>query len=165
MLCDELLMLGEISHANSAWQVEHCSRWRWGARCFGEQAANPAIHQKQPSLSFSKFFFQNCFFHIFSEVEQTNFIFQIFPSDKTASLKNRTEKHRKTHPKRKTHPQVEPPDRAEIGRAAWRYLHALAAQFPERPKNAETVQAQAWSPWSRLSVCVERVEVGMVLRQ
>eukprot|EP00434_Breviolum_minutum_P001476 symbB.v1.2.001303.t1/scaffold57.1/size370615/12 len=40
--------------------------------------------------------------------------------------------------------EVEPPDRAEIGRAAWRYLHALAAQFPERPKNAESVQAQDW---------------------
>lgn len=56
MLCDELLMLGEISEGNSAWQVEHCSRWRWGARCFGEQAENPAIHQKQPSLGFSIFF-------------------------------------------------------------------------------------------------------------
>ena len=26
--------------------------------------------------------------------------------------------------------EVEPPERAEIGRAAWRYLHALAAQGP-----------------------------------
>ena len=38
--------------------------------------------------------------------------------------------------------QVEPPDRAEIGRAAWRYLHALAAQHPERPRTSEAAAAQ-----------------------
>mmetsp|Transcript_93372 Transcript_93372/g.166062 ORF Transcript_93372/g.166062 Transcript_93372/m.166062 type:complete len:156 (+) Transcript_93372:39-506(+) len=40
--------------------------------------------------------------------------------------------------------EVEPPDRAEIGRAAWRYLHSLAAHHPERPNAAEEAQAQAW---------------------
>ena len=161
MLCDELLMLGEISHANSAWQVEHCSRWRWGARCFGEQAANPAIHQKQPSLSFSKFFFQNCFFHIFSEVEQTNFIFQIFPSDKTASLKNRREKHRKTRPKKSSHRWSLRTGRRSAARPGvtsmrWRPSSPNDRRTPKpsRPRRVEPVV-----------VCVERVEVGMVLRQ
>jgi hypothetical protein len=39
--------------------------------------------------------------------------------------------------------KVEPPDRAEIGRAAWRYLHAMAAQFPETPRRNEAKEAQA----------------------
>lgn len=140
MLCDELLMLGEISHANSAWQVEHCSRWRWGARCFGEQAACPAIHQRQPFSYLFKVFLLKLFFPYFLRIRKSQMYFP-----------NLSVSHRKTHPPKKKHPQVEPPDRAEIGRAAWRYLHALAAQFPERPKNAESVQAQARSPWSRLS--------------
>lgn len=38
--------------------------------------------------------------------------------------------------------QVEPPDRAEIGRAAWRYLHAMAAQH-----DADAAQAQARQTW------------------
>eukprot|EP00418_Pyrodinium_bahamense_P021483 CAMPEP_0179146482 /NCGR_PEP_ID=MMETSP0796-20121207/70734_1 /TAXON_ID=73915 /ORGANISM="Pyrodinium bahamense, Strain pbaha01" /LENGTH=167 /DNA_ID=CAMNT_0020846957 /DNA_START=88 /DNA_END=591 /DNA_ORIENTATION=+ len=40
--------------------------------------------------------------------------------------------------------EVEPPDRAEIGRAAWRYLHALAARHPERATPHEQDEAQAW---------------------
>uniref|UniRef100_A0A7S4Q6L1 Sulfhydryl oxidase n=1 Tax=Alexandrium monilatum TaxID=311494 RepID=A0A7S4Q6L1_9DINO len=40
--------------------------------------------------------------------------------------------------------EAEPPDRAEIGRAAWRYLHALAAHYPERPTPQEREDAQAW---------------------
>ena len=39
--------------------------------------------------------------------------------------------------------KVEPPDRAEIGRAAWRYLHSLAAQFPTAPRKSEAKEAQA----------------------
>mmetsp|Transcript_67038 Transcript_67038/g.169265 ORF Transcript_67038/g.169265 Transcript_67038/m.169265 type:complete len:166 (-) Transcript_67038:78-575(-) len=40
--------------------------------------------------------------------------------------------------------EVEPPDRAEIGRAAWRYLHALAAHHPENPTPQEQRNALAW---------------------
>eukprot|EP00931_Biecheleriopsis_adriatica_P011268 TRINITY_DN112349_c0_g1_i1.p1 TRINITY_DN112349_c0_g1~~TRINITY_DN112349_c0_g1_i1.p1 ORF type:complete len:163 (+),score=32.55 TRINITY_DN112349_c0_g1_i1:25-489(+) len=40
--------------------------------------------------------------------------------------------------------EVEPPDRAEIGRAAWRYLHALAAQHPEQATTQQEADAQAW---------------------
>mmetsp|Transcript_48775 Transcript_48775/g.85913 ORF Transcript_48775/g.85913 Transcript_48775/m.85913 type:complete len:150 (+) Transcript_48775:50-499(+) len=39
---------------------------------------------------------------------------------------------------------IEPPDRAEIGRAAWRYLHTRAANYPERPSGREQEDAQAW---------------------
>uniref|UniRef100_A0A7S1L598 Sulfhydryl oxidase n=1 Tax=Alexandrium catenella TaxID=2925 RepID=A0A7S1L598_ALECA len=40
--------------------------------------------------------------------------------------------------------EVEPPDRAEIGRAAWRYVHSLAAHHPEQPTAQEQEDAQAW---------------------
>ena len=40
--------------------------------------------------------------------------------------------------------EVEPPDRAEIGRAAWRYLHALAAQSPLKASGSEASRAQDW---------------------
>mmetsp|Transcript_14485 Transcript_14485/g.31493 ORF Transcript_14485/g.31493 Transcript_14485/m.31493 type:complete len:156 (+) Transcript_14485:66-533(+) len=40
--------------------------------------------------------------------------------------------------------KLEPPDRAEIGRAAWRYLHSMAASFPEEPTEREQEDAQAW---------------------
>mmetsp|Transcript_121891 Transcript_121891/g.191293 ORF Transcript_121891/g.191293 Transcript_121891/m.191293 type:complete len:156 (-) Transcript_121891:30-497(-) len=39
---------------------------------------------------------------------------------------------------------VEPPDRAEIGRAAWRYLHSMAAHHPERASLAQQQDAQSW---------------------
>mmetsp|Transcript_52667 Transcript_52667/g.122582 ORF Transcript_52667/g.122582 Transcript_52667/m.122582 type:complete len:161 (-) Transcript_52667:39-521(-) len=39
---------------------------------------------------------------------------------------------------------VEPPDRAEIGRAAWRYVHSLAAHHPEQPTAQQQEDAQAW---------------------
>ncbi|CAJ1327145.1 unnamed protein product [Effrenium voratum] len=40
--------------------------------------------------------------------------------------------------------EVEPPDRAEIGRAAWRYLHAMAAEHPEKASELDESAAQAW---------------------
>ncbi|CAE8672743.1 unnamed protein product [Polarella glacialis] len=40
--------------------------------------------------------------------------------------------------------EVEPPDRAELGRAAWRYLHTLAAHHPEQPTALEEADSQAW---------------------
>ncbi|CAE7823979.1 ERV2 [Symbiodinium sp. CCMP2456] len=40
--------------------------------------------------------------------------------------------------------EVEPPDRAEIGRAAWRYLHSMAAEHPAEASEAISQQAQAW---------------------
>merc|ERR1711972_467967 len=40
--------------------------------------------------------------------------------------------------------EVEPPDRAEIGRAAWRYLHAMAACHPEQPTQQQQDDALAW---------------------
>eukprot|EP00933_Yihiella_yeosuensis_P038854 TRINITY_DN32792_c0_g1_i1.p1 TRINITY_DN32792_c0_g1~~TRINITY_DN32792_c0_g1_i1.p1 ORF type:complete len:156 (-),score=17.08 TRINITY_DN32792_c0_g1_i1:81-548(-) len=40
--------------------------------------------------------------------------------------------------------EVGPPDRAEIGRATWRYLHTMAANYPERPSKEERNDAQAW---------------------
>eukprot|EP00930_Biecheleria_cincta_P105661 TRINITY_DN98541_c0_g1_i1.p1 TRINITY_DN98541_c0_g1~~TRINITY_DN98541_c0_g1_i1.p1 ORF type:complete len:160 (-),score=19.97 TRINITY_DN98541_c0_g1_i1:49-504(-) len=40
--------------------------------------------------------------------------------------------------------EVDPPDRAEIGRASWRYLHAMAAAHPERPTAQQERDTQAW---------------------
>eukprot|EP00439_Symbiodinium_sp_Y106_P038063 s3924_g4.t1 len=37
-----------------------------------------------------------------------------------------------------------PPNREQIGRAAWRYVHAMAASFPCSPDVAEQVAALAW---------------------
>uniref|UniRef100_A0A7S2MWM0 Sulfhydryl oxidase n=1 Tax=Alexandrium andersonii TaxID=327968 RepID=A0A7S2MWM0_9DINO len=37
-----------------------------------------------------------------------------------------------------------PPDRAEIGRAAWRYVHTLAANYPEQPSLGEQEDALYW---------------------
>lgn len=37
-----------------------------------------------------------------------------------------------------------PPGRVEIGRAAWRYVHALAADYPEQPVPSEQVSALKW---------------------
>lgn len=39
---------------------------------------------------------------------------------------------------------AEPPDRAEIGRATWRYLHTLASNFPEKPTPKEEADANSW---------------------
>eukprot|EP00929_Paragymnodinium_shiwhaense_P098888 TRINITY_DN60408_c0_g1_i1.p1 TRINITY_DN60408_c0_g1~~TRINITY_DN60408_c0_g1_i1.p1 ORF type:complete len:155 (-),score=24.15 TRINITY_DN60408_c0_g1_i1:65-529(-) len=40
--------------------------------------------------------------------------------------------------------EVEPPDRGEIGRAAWRYLHAMAANHPEKASSAQQGETQSW---------------------
>lgn len=40
--------------------------------------------------------------------------------------------------------KIYPPDRAQIGVAAWRYLHAMAANHPEQPTPAEQADAQRW---------------------
>mmetsp|Transcript_14019 Transcript_14019/g.30454 ORF Transcript_14019/g.30454 Transcript_14019/m.30454 type:complete len:161 (+) Transcript_14019:156-638(+) len=40
--------------------------------------------------------------------------------------------------------QPRPPSRAEIGRAAWRYIHALAADYPEQPTVVEQAQGLNW---------------------
>lgn len=37
-----------------------------------------------------------------------------------------------------------PPDRAEIGRSAWRYIHTLAANHPEQATRNQQAEAQAW---------------------
>eukprot|EP00933_Yihiella_yeosuensis_P009261 TRINITY_DN11510_c0_g1_i1.p1 TRINITY_DN11510_c0_g1~~TRINITY_DN11510_c0_g1_i1.p1 ORF type:complete len:159 (+),score=27.23 TRINITY_DN11510_c0_g1_i1:155-631(+) len=39
---------------------------------------------------------------------------------------------------------LRPPSRAEIGRASWRYVHAMAAQYPESPVPKEQANALAW---------------------
>mmetsp|Transcript_61868 Transcript_61868/g.135315 ORF Transcript_61868/g.135315 Transcript_61868/m.135315 type:complete len:160 (+) Transcript_61868:65-544(+) len=39
---------------------------------------------------------------------------------------------------------LDPPDRADIGRAAWRYLHSLAAHHPEDPTEQQQSNATAW---------------------
>mmetsp|Transcript_66725 Transcript_66725/g.133988 ORF Transcript_66725/g.133988 Transcript_66725/m.133988 type:complete len:169 (-) Transcript_66725:22-528(-) len=41
-------------------------------------------------------------------------------------------------------PRPRPPDRAEIGRAAWRYVHTLAAHYPEKPAVEEQEDALYW---------------------
>mmetsp|Transcript_58431 Transcript_58431/g.162893 ORF Transcript_58431/g.162893 Transcript_58431/m.162893 type:complete len:160 (-) Transcript_58431:175-654(-) len=40
--------------------------------------------------------------------------------------------------------EVEPPDRAEIGRAAWRYLHTAAAHHPEAASAEQEKATQEW---------------------
>mmetsp|Transcript_107600 Transcript_107600/g.213777 ORF Transcript_107600/g.213777 Transcript_107600/m.213777 type:complete len:156 (+) Transcript_107600:44-511(+) len=40
--------------------------------------------------------------------------------------------------------EVEPPDRAEIGRAAWRYLHSMAAHHPETATQPQQSDTLAW---------------------
>merc|ERR1712112_450944 len=40
--------------------------------------------------------------------------------------------------------KVVPPGRDEIGRAAWRYLHTMAAHYPENPTPDEVLDAQEW---------------------
>mmetsp|Transcript_52266 Transcript_52266/g.122062 ORF Transcript_52266/g.122062 Transcript_52266/m.122062 type:complete len:150 (-) Transcript_52266:8-457(-) len=37
-----------------------------------------------------------------------------------------------------------PPSREQIGRAAWRYIHSMATEFPENPSVGEQVSALAW---------------------
>eukprot|EP00413_Alexandrium_margalefii_P029538 CAMPEP_0204569324 /NCGR_PEP_ID=MMETSP0661-20131031/37684_1 /ASSEMBLY_ACC=CAM_ASM_000606 /TAXON_ID=109239 /ORGANISM="Alexandrium margalefi, Strain AMGDE01CS-322" /LENGTH=148 /DNA_ID=CAMNT_0051577419 /DNA_START=119 /DNA_END=562 /DNA_ORIENTATION=+ len=37
-----------------------------------------------------------------------------------------------------------PPDRADIGRAAWRYVHAMAADYPDRPTQERQEEALGW---------------------
>ncbi|CAJ1447962.1 unnamed protein product [Effrenium voratum] len=37
-----------------------------------------------------------------------------------------------------------PPSREEIGRAAWRYVHCLAANYPEQPEAQDQVSALVW---------------------
>eukprot|EP00397_Hematodinium_sp_SG-2012_P054831 GEMP01066447.1.p1 GENE.GEMP01066447.1~~GEMP01066447.1.p1 ORF type:complete len:156 (-),score=29.01 GEMP01066447.1:839-1282(-) len=39
---------------------------------------------------------------------------------------------------------VYPPARDEIGRATWRYLHTMAAHYPEQPTPEEALNAQEW---------------------
>mmetsp|Transcript_19031 Transcript_19031/g.34405 ORF Transcript_19031/g.34405 Transcript_19031/m.34405 type:complete len:135 (-) Transcript_19031:93-497(-) len=40
--------------------------------------------------------------------------------------------------------QMTPPGRAEIGRAAWRYVHTLAAHYPVEPSAREQEVALQW---------------------
>eukprot|EP00931_Biecheleriopsis_adriatica_P109268 TRINITY_DN83545_c0_g1_i1.p1 TRINITY_DN83545_c0_g1~~TRINITY_DN83545_c0_g1_i1.p1 ORF type:complete len:149 (+),score=21.59 TRINITY_DN83545_c0_g1_i1:63-509(+) len=37
-----------------------------------------------------------------------------------------------------------PPNREQIGRAAWRYVHAMAAHYPEEPALQEQAHALSW---------------------
>lgn len=37
-----------------------------------------------------------------------------------------------------------PPNRKELGRAGWLYLHSLAAEFTEKPTELETLKTKAW---------------------
>eukprot|EP00930_Biecheleria_cincta_P072349 TRINITY_DN59759_c0_g1_i1.p1 TRINITY_DN59759_c0_g1~~TRINITY_DN59759_c0_g1_i1.p1 ORF type:complete len:142 (-),score=19.59 TRINITY_DN59759_c0_g1_i1:160-585(-) len=37
-----------------------------------------------------------------------------------------------------------PPSRAEIGRAAWRYVHCMAANYPEEPALSDQATALSW---------------------
>jgi FAD-linked sulfhydryl oxidase len=39
---------------------------------------------------------------------------------------------------------VYPPDRSEIGRANWRYVHARASNFPENPTDIERERELEW---------------------
>ncbi|CAE8595370.1 unnamed protein product [Polarella glacialis] len=39
---------------------------------------------------------------------------------------------------------LRPPSRAEIGRAAWRYVHTMAAEYPEEPKPREQASGLFW---------------------
>lgn len=41
-------------------------------------------------------------------------------------------------------PQPRPPSRAEIGRASWRYVHALAAEYPEAPTQEDREGSLSW---------------------
>eukprot|EP00929_Paragymnodinium_shiwhaense_P097211 TRINITY_DN58974_c0_g1_i1.p1 TRINITY_DN58974_c0_g1~~TRINITY_DN58974_c0_g1_i1.p1 ORF type:complete len:174 (+),score=27.59 TRINITY_DN58974_c0_g1_i1:80-601(+) len=40
--------------------------------------------------------------------------------------------------------KTRPPNREEIGRAAWRYVHTMAAHYPEAPSMPEQVNSLAW---------------------
>ena len=40
--------------------------------------------------------------------------------------------------------KLKPPDRAEIGRAAWRYVHSRAVDYPEQPSPQEIEREQNW---------------------
>merc|ERR1719408_198913 len=40
--------------------------------------------------------------------------------------------------------QTRPPDRAQIGHAAWRYLHTMATHYPEQPAPFEREDALRW---------------------
>ncbi|KAK2195416.1 bifunctional ERV-ALR sulfhydryl oxidase domain superfamily/ERV-ALR sulfhydryl oxidase domain/Sulfhydryl oxidase ALR-ERV [Babesia duncani] len=37
-----------------------------------------------------------------------------------------------------------PPTRSELGRAGWLYLHSMAARFPEKPDEMESLKTKAW---------------------
>lgn len=40
--------------------------------------------------------------------------------------------------------RVLPPNRRELGRAGWLYLHSMAASFPENPTDMDNLQTKAW---------------------
>eukprot|EP00927_Polykrikos_kofoidii_P072305 TRINITY_DN68439_c0_g1_i1.p2 TRINITY_DN68439_c0_g1~~TRINITY_DN68439_c0_g1_i1.p2 ORF type:complete len:188 (-),score=37.00 TRINITY_DN68439_c0_g1_i1:54-617(-) len=40
--------------------------------------------------------------------------------------------------------KLRPPSRAQIGRAAWRYVHTMAVDYPEQPRPQEQVEALDW---------------------
>merc|ERR1711924_349183 len=42
------------------------------------------------------------------------------------------------------HNRARPPDRGQIGRAAWRYVHTMATDYPENPSRQEQEDAVAW---------------------
>ncbi|GFE55030.1 Erv1 Alr family protein [Babesia ovis] len=37
-----------------------------------------------------------------------------------------------------------PPTRSELGRAGWLYLHSMAANFPDKPTELDSLKAKAW---------------------
>ncbi|CDR93944.1 human hepatopoietin-like protein, putative [Babesia bigemina] len=37
-----------------------------------------------------------------------------------------------------------PPNRKELGRAGWMYLHSMAADFPDEPSSLESLRVKAW---------------------
>ncbi|KAF8820500.1 Erv1 / Alr family protein [Cardiosporidium cionae] len=37
-----------------------------------------------------------------------------------------------------------PPDRAEIGRASWRFLHTIAARYPQKPDESQQNRMEKW---------------------
>uniref|UniRef100_A0A0G4HTP3 Sulfhydryl oxidase n=1 Tax=Chromera velia CCMP2878 TaxID=1169474 RepID=A0A0G4HTP3_9ALVE len=47
-----------------------------------------------------------------------------------------------------------PPDRGEIGRAAWKFLHTMAANFPDEPTKEEAERQARWmGAFTRLYPC------------
>ena len=131
MLCDDLVMLGEISHANSAWQVEHCSRWRRGAGA----SSKPSNPQCVSQLSFPV------------ELEKNQIYFPNFFS--------LTEKL--TQKKAPTGGASGPGGDRPRGLAL---PPCAGGPVPRTTEERRKRPGPGAEPWSRLSVCVERVETS-----